>query len=731
MRTVSCAFGYSVWLFLGLTVGLPTAHCAETNAGLVLPIAASRVMETAERLPTLLEKPLLRFEKERGPEGGRFWLICDFNPEEKANSSDNYGGCYELARRLRDLQGRGIQTVAFLHAKVSGHLVLPVLACSQIVMASEPMAFLGPVVEPGRTLLDNERTAYEEFARNRYPLVLVQKMYDRNLAVVRVPGARPMERFQPASKGQPGNAIADLGLNQTASYDFPHARDYGLCQRDPRNSIAEVLNAYGLPRSVLAINPDLPVVWQMTLSGPISGELKERVQRHVRRALGQRANVLILKLECGDGDSQRAYELGSFLAELNDARPDHPVETIAYLTPNARNTAAFLGLGCDKIVMHPEAQLGGFDRYLQDHPTLQTAIANNLADLAERKHYPRVLARGLADPALRIVWAQDGAGGTERVFLDERTFLEANAGAEQKNKEPRWRLLSLVKPARQEDTNRCLTLSAVTASELGMASLVTDSPAGIYEMVGVAAKDVHTSESDFLDDLAEFLRHPYTRVVLVMIGIACLILEMKIPGVSLPGVIAAICFVLFFWSHSQVHGQITVLALLLFLLGLVLIALEIFVIPGFAACGIGGILLVLGSLGLVAYGQMPRTSEEWSAYARALGPMGLSVGGAIVLAFTLARFLPSIPLANQLFLKPSIAPEAGEGFEDTTPLAPQPEVAALLGAIGVAATPLRPAGKVQFGEIFLDVIAEGGYVQPGARLQVIEIEGNRVVVKEV
>jgi membrane-bound serine protease (ClpP class) len=58
-------------------------------------------------------------------------------------------------------------------------------------------------------------------------------------------------------------------------------------------------------------------------------------------------------------------------------------------------------------------------------------------------------------------------------------------------------------------------------------------------------------------------------------------------------------------------------------------------------------------------------------------------------------------------------------------------MAALLGAIGVTATPLRPAGKVQFGEDFVDVVAEGSYVQPGTRVQVIEIEGNRIVVKEV
>ncbi len=213
-----------------------------------------------------------------------------------------------------------------------------------------------------------------------------------------------------------------------------------------------------------------------------------------------------------------------------------------------------------------------------------------------------------------------------------------------------------------------------------------------------------------------------------MLGITCLILELKMPGVVLPGVISAVCFVLFFWSHSQLNGQITWLAILLFVLGLLLIALEVFVLPGFGVAGISGILLVVGSLGLVAYGHWPRSQDEWVAFGHHLGPFGLSILGALVAAFILARYLPSIPYVNRLILQP-----AGEGEEGTESV-PDPlhaELAALLGAIGVAATPLRPAGKAQFGDAFVDVVAEGGYVVPGTRVQVIEIEGNRVVVKEV
>jgi membrane-bound ClpP family serine protease len=240
---------------------------------------------------------------------------------------------------------------------------------------------------------------------------------------------------------------------------------------------------------------------------------------------------------------------------------------------------------------------------------------------------------------------------------------------------------------------------------------------------------VRTPGSDWLEGLGDFLRNPWVSVILVMLGITCLILELKMPGVGLPGVIAAICFVLFFWSHSQLNGQITWLAILLFVLGLILIALEVFVLPGFGVAGISGILLVLCGLGLVAYGHWPRSSGEWVGLAQKIGPFGISLLGALVSVALVVRYLPHIPVLNRLMHRP--ADEASEGLESALDNPMHAELAALLGAIGVAATPLRPAGKTQFGDTFVDVVAEGGYIMPGARVQVVEVEGNRVVVKEV
>ena len=161
-----------------------------------------------------------------------------------------------------------------------------------------------------------------------------------------------------------------------------------------------------------------------------------------------------------------------------------------------------------------------------------------------------------------------------------------------------------------------------------------------------------------------------------------------------------------------------------------LLAIEIFVLPGLGVCGLTGMILVVGSLGLVAYGHWPRTTEEWMGYGRTLGPMGISIMGAICLAFLLARYLPSIPLANRLLLKPH-SDEDRRGRRR-------------LGAAGDAAGAGSPAGGHRRGRHALaagrqDAVrrclrgrrCRGQLCCSRSRVQVIEIEGNRVVVKEV
>ena len=134
-------------------------------------------------------------------------------------------------------------------------------------------------------------------------------------------------------------------------------------------------------------------------------------------------------------------------------------------------------------------------------------------------------------------------------------------------------------------------------------------------------------------------------------------------------------------------------------------------LPGFGVVGISGILLVMGSLGLVAYGHWPHGNEEWIGFGHKLGPFGVSILGSVAAASSWWRVSAEHSRTLNRLMLHGRARRARRERAGRDPL--HAEMQALLGAIGVAATPLRPAGKTQFGDDFVDVVAEGGYVCSG------------------
>jgi membrane-bound serine protease (ClpP class) len=271
------------------------------------------------------------------------------------------------------------------------------------------------------------------------------------------------------------------------------------------------------------------------------------------------------------------------------------------------------------------------------------------------------------------------------------------------------------------------TANATLAVELGIARFTVPTKE-VTEVTAIyGLKDAKNPDPGWVDRFADFLRIPAVAVILVMVGFIGLILELKVPGLTVPGITAALCFVLVFWSQSRFSGEMFVLALLLFVLGLVLIGLEIFVLPGFGVCGICGILFLLAGLGLVTMEKVPDSTAEWVTFGTRTSYYLFAMIGALVFAFLIAKFLPQMPGANRLMLAPP--PDAPASTAPELPGAS--EAAELLGAIGTTTTALRPAGVVRFGDKFVDVVSDGGFIPTGTRVQVIAVEGTRIVVKEV
>jgi NfeD-like C-terminal, partner-binding len=439
----------------------------------------------------------------------------------------------------------------------------------------------------------------------------------------------------------------------------------------------------------------------LAVPSPITAETPANLRKRIVDASHQdgfRPRAIIFDFNPGELPSETTafgvcLDLAEFIRKVGKGDlAIGPVETVAYVSKAATKHTVLPVLACAKLVLGPDGSLGDVPIDDVRKPLVHAAYLDQA-----RHHAAADLAMRLLDPYLALV--DDGTG--------KLTAAKGQAAE-----------IPGLKPGQ-------VLVDADTLQKYGLADGVYPGRAEMIDGLGFRRDHVREFLAEapnpwragLLDRIAEFFRAPAVMFLLVMFGLFGLILEIKMPGTTVPGTVAALCFVLFFWAHSFV-GQFTVLAALLFLLGVAMITVEIFFIPGVAFVGLTGVVLMFASLALVTLDHWPTSSADWSSLGGTMTTFALSLTGAVFAAVALTQYLPRMSIGSSMVLEPPAE-------------TPHPTVPArLLGEIGVAVTTLRPSGKAQFGDDFLDVIADT-YVEPGRRVQVIEIEGYRIVVKEI
>jgi membrane-bound serine protease (ClpP class) len=174
----------------------------------------------------------------------------------------------------------------------------------------------------------------------------------------------------------------------------------------------------------------------------------------------------------------------------------------------------------------------------------------------------------------------------------------------------------------------------------------------------------------------------------------------------------------------------------LFIIGVLLLMVEIFVLPGFGIAGISGIMCILAGL----FGMLiknppdklpwPQTQFDWQLFTN--GILGLSLGfvGFAVLAWLFAKYLPKLQFLSGLVLVPTAAKQGSEVEISMTAPAEPESISVNIGDVGEAVSTLRPVGRARFGNAIVDCVAEAEFLDNGDKVEIIEIHGNRVVVKE-
>ncbi len=638
---------------------------------------------------------------------------------KQSGQGSDFSRALALARYLSSRELSEVKTVAYIPHAVKGHAVLVAMACEEIIMAPDALVGRAGVDEPAEEAIDpTVRSGYSEIANRRrtVPAPVALAMLDRNVEVLKVETElspefvlrAELEELKKKHTIQNQQALNRPG--EFAEFTGREARELGFVKylANDRDALARALS---LSPEMLEDDPSLAGEWRpvrIPLRGPITPALASRTQRMIEDQIrGQDANFVCLWIDSPGGSLQGSIDLANYLASLDPAK----VRTVAFVPAEARADAALIALACDQLVMTPDAILGGAGA-VELAPEEVLLTRETVRDhLAPRKGRSWSLVAALVDPDTRVFRYTRKLDGTIGYFGQTELDHQADPAAWTRGEE-------VTTPGRP------LRLKGDTALELGLARNTVQDFAAFKQIYGIE-NELVVAEPGWAHFLIDWLAEPTLAWMLLLIGLAALYAELQSPGIGIGGFVAGVCFLLYFWS-KHLDGTAGWLEVLLFAAGVSCILLEMFVLPGTAIFGLGGGLLIITSLVLASQTFVVPHNDYQLAQLRdsLLGLIGV-FAGVVVLAVLMRHYLPYTPFFNRVMLEPP----SGAELEDLAHREALVNLDHLLGHQGTTTTQLTPSGKARFGQQLVDVIADGEVIGRGADVVVVEVQGNRVVVR--
>lgn len=703
----------------------PAPEKASNHPGRFFPVVEPITNQSIDQISSatrqLVDRTTLRKDGERPV------LIFEFHPGETSPGGSTFGSSYDLADFISTkLQGAKL-TVAYVPEPLTGFAVLAALACDEIVMG--PDASLGPITPEGSAVNPGHRELIRQLAirKSRSPDLYVGLLdRDADLRAVRTANKQVHyvlpENLAEFTKNH--QVIEDQAAWEGARRGVltaQLARDRGLSQLTAKSPV-EVARSYRLAGQASANDPTLGQVvrpvW-IQIDGPIDTVKKSYLGRRIEQARQEKANLIFFQFNSKGGLDRAADGIADVIANIKD------MKTVAFIDDRATGVSTLPALACHDIVFNKNGRMGEVNEIVtgQNHrevlpPALVESLARRAANLAEQRGHPAAVARAMVDPEAVVVEANDTHTGASAFVLKSQV-----------EEEPTRYLNPVVK----KSAGDVLTVTDDDAANYGMGTVVADAE-GLKALYGLRGKQIRVDGPTWVDSLVTILTDPVVSWLLLFVGLFMLVLELKLPGIGLPAITSALAFLLFFWSH-WLSGTADQLEIILFLVGMACLALELFVFPGFGVFGMSGVLLVLTSIVMASHTFVWPTQEyEY----RELGFTLIQVVVAMVAvgagAAVLARYLPSLPLFNRLILKPEPwtgVESEGEAAAAKPPIEGYDSLVFLIGETGRTTTMLRPTGKARFGDLLVDVTADGFFIEPDKLVEVIDVQGQRVTVKRV
>ncbi|HZW39719.1 MAG TPA: NfeD family protein [Ignavibacteriaceae bacterium] len=415
-------------------------------------------------------------------------------------------------------------------------------------------------------------------------------------------------------------------------------------------------------------------VYVADITGEIDLGLTPFVSRIIDEANKGNADAIIFRINTFGGRVDAA-------TEIKDAILTSKVPTYAFINNRAISAGALIALSCQYIVMVPGSSMGAVtvvDQVGQKQSEkYQSYMRSEMRSTAERRGRRSDIAEGMVDEKIVVSGIKD-------------------------------------------DSTKLVTLTSNEAYEFKYADTVVSSLNDLLKAYNLDKAELVYEKSNWAEDFVRFLNNPIVSSILIMIGFLGIMAEIKTAGWGMAGTVAIIALALFFGS-SYILNLASIMEILIFVVGIILLAVEIFVIPGFGFTGIAGVILIIISIFLALVGSIP--VWDLSLISTPLLQIASALFFSLIFIFIIARFLPKSKTFNKLVL--STEETSVDGFVTHS------EFSHFLDAEGVAISTLRPAGIAEIDGNRLDVVTQGEYIEKGEKIKVIKVEGFRIIVKVV
>jgi membrane-bound serine protease (ClpP class) len=435
-----------------------------------------------------------------------------------------------------------------------------------------------------------------------------------------------------------------------------------------------------------------PTVYVLPIRDNIAPPMVYLVRRGVKEAMTANAEALIVDLDTNGGRVDSTTEIIDILDQFNGL-------TVTYVNRNAFSAGAFIAVGTRKIYMAPQSVIGAAAPILMTPggmtegmpPTLEakmtSAVAAKVRASAEKNGHNTEVIEAMIDRSKELVI--DGV-----VLNKEGQILTlTNLEAQREFGDPPRPLLSLGTQASIDELLDTLGLSGAT----------------VVHVVPTGA-----------ERLAFWLN--MISPILLMIGMIGIYIEFKTPGFGLPGVAGILAFALYFLG-GYVAGFSGFEWIIVFVVGLALLFLELFVFPGTVFLGLAGAVIMLIALVMAMVDVYPGGPmlPSFADLRVPLTQVAMSLVGATGAIAILALLLPRTQLYDQM---------VSQSASGVTSVASQAQrQSSRIGLEGVTISPLRPGGKARFGDQVLDVISQGELIDRGRMVRIVGHSATEAVVE--